>query len=189
MYAGQRCTYSVPISWLLLEFILWWQWYVEWQVELRTHRTGKCSYRRSRAAVCQIYPCQQHWYNHIWVDFHGHKQHHDCTLLAASIYVVTLPVRRSSLPVPYCAMCSAWVLDSFSMASSMATMPPGTRMALVEKLVWAPVPGCHREIVSKLWDCSAISFRWNGWHECSLRNGICIDPYRSSHPWQAWGWK
>lgn len=54
--------------------------------------------------------------------------------------VSCLPVRRSSLPVPYWVMCSAWVRDSFWMASSMAFMPPGWRMLSVEKLVWAPAP-------------------------------------------------
>lgn len=34
--------------------------------------------------------------------------------------VSCLPVSRSSLPVPYWEMCSAWVLLSFSMASLMA---------------------------------------------------------------------
>jgi len=38
-------------------------------------------------------------------------------------------------------MCSACVLDSFSIAAMMAVMPPSTRMDSVEKLVCAPVPG------------------------------------------------
>ena len=55
-------------------------------------------------------------------------------------HVSCLPVNRSSLPVPYWEMCSACVLDSFSMAAVMAVMPPGLRIDSVEKLVWAPVP-------------------------------------------------
>jgi hypothetical protein len=34
-------------------------------------------------------------------------------------HVSCLPVRRCSLPVPYWLMCSAWVLDSFSIAAMM----------------------------------------------------------------------
>jgi hypothetical protein len=42
------------------------------------------------------------------------------TLKVFMSHVSCFPVSRCSLPVPYCAMCSACVLDSFTMASSMA---------------------------------------------------------------------
>merc|ERR1719427_317680 len=57
------------------------------------------------------------------------------------------PVSRRSLSLPsrgsYALMCLMWCLDRLSMAFSMAFMPPGTRMGVVEKFVWAPAPAVH----------------------------------------------
>ena len=67
----------------------------------------------------------------------------DCILLQLSccgVHHTRWPKRHCAAPVPYCEMCSACVLDSFSMAARMAVMPPSTRIDSVEKLVCAPVP-------------------------------------------------
>ena len=55
-------------------------------------------------------------------------------------------------------MCSACVLDSFSIAAMMAVMPPSTRMDSVEKLVCAPVPGAAAVTAFRGPGCYASSY-------------------------------